>query len=128
MKTSTGRLFLPAALALLLSAGCAATPRVASNHSPRTVTDTWATETPRADVNLRQDAYANNTPAGQRKRFVTGSLVPQDVTVVGNSANTALPTRVYGQGDLRRRGSGLSTAEGLSRVDPALAITNGRGG
>ena len=124
MKISHGKQVLTA-LTLLLAAGCAATPPVARNgrnSSPRTVTDTWATETPRPDVDVRQDAYANNVPAGNRKRYVTGSLVPQDVNVNGNSADTAEPVRVYGQGDLRRHGGGLSAADSLSRIDPAISV------
>ena len=127
MKKLTGNL-LPGALALLLTAGCAATPPTARNgrdSSPRTVTDTWATETPRANVDVRQDAYANNTPNDGRKRYVTGSLVPQEANVYGNSADTATPTRVYGQGDLRRHGGGLSAGDSLSRIDPAISV-NGR--
>ena len=127
MKISHGKLAPAAALALLLtSAGCASAPPTARNHgrgsSPRTVTDTWATETPRADVDVRQDAYANNLPNDQRKRYVTGSLVPQEANVYGNSADTATPTRVYGQGDLRRHGGGLSAGDSLSRIDPAISV------
>ncbi len=127
MKISHGK-HVFTALALLLSAGCASTPSAARNgrgnsSSPRTVTDTWATETPRTNVDVRQDAYANNVPAGNRKRYVTGSFVPQDVNVNGNSADTASPTSVYGQGDLRRRGGGgFSAGDSLSRVDPAISV------
>lgn len=128
MKISHGKHAFTA-LALLLAAGCAATsPTVAregrgSSSSPRTVTDTWATETPGTNVNVRQDAYANNVPAGNRKRIVTGSFVPQDVNVNGNSADTASPTSVYGQGDLRRRGGGgFSAGDSLSRVDPSISV------
>lgn len=114
-----------AALSLVLTAGCASAPQTARNGSsnPRTVTDTWATETPRPNVNVRQDAYANNTPEDQRRRVVTGSLLPQEVDVYGNSANSATPTRVYGQGDLRRHGGGISTADSLSRIDPAISVS-----
>lgn len=127
MKISHGKHAFTA-LALLLTAGCAATPPVARNgrgsssSTPRTVTDTWATETPRPNVDVRQDAYANNVPAGNRKRYVTGSLVPQEVNVNGNSADTAEPVRVYGQGDLRRHGGGLSAADSLSGIDPAIGV------
>ncbi len=129
MKPSHGKLGL-AALALLLTAGCAAAPPTARNDtrsSPRIVTDTWATETPRANVDVRQDAYASNTPAGTRKRLITGSLIPQEVNVNGNSADTAVPVRVYGQGDLRRHAGDTSSAAGLSRIDPAISISGGGG-
>ena len=123
MKFSHGNL-ASAALALLLTAGCASAPPTARNGrpSPRTVTDSWATETPRANVDVRQDAYANNTPNDGRKRYVTGSLVPQEANVHGNSADTVTPTRVYGQGDLRRHGGGLSAGDSLSRIDPAISV------
>ena len=126
MKISPGKL-VPAALALLFfTAGCSSTPRSARNDgrgsSPRTVTDSWATETPRANVDVRQDAYANNTTDPNGKRYVTGSLVPQEANVQGNSADTATPTRVYGQGDLRRHGGGLSAGDSLSRIDPAITV------
>lgn len=138
MKTSHGNLcsavVLAAGGALLLVTGCASStsPTIARNGngryyhraSPRTVTDTWATETPNPDVYVRQDAYGNNTPpnAANRKRFVTGSLVPQEVNVNGNSADTAEPVRVYGQGDLRRHGGGFDAASSLSNIDPAITV------
>ena len=127
MRNSHGKL-VAATLALLLTAGCSATPQTARNgrgSSPRTVTDSWATETPRANVEVRQDAYANNTTDPNGRRYVTGSLVPQEANVYGNSADTATPTRVYGQGDLRRHGGGLSAGDSLSRIDPAISV-NGR--
>ena len=125
MKISHGKLrsFLVAGGALLLAAGCASTsPTVAQNGRPvRSVTDTWATETPATDVRLRQDAYG--TPRdSNRQTYVTGSLVKQDVNVNGNSADTAEPVRVYGQGDLRRHGGGVDTARSLSGIDPAITV------
>lgn len=115
--------------AALLSVGCAASGRISdanSRRSPRTVTDTWATETPAADVRLRQDANGTPTDGTNRRTMVTGSFIPQDVKVAGNSADTAEPVRIYGQGDLRRHGGGLSTADSLSRIDPAISVSGTR--
>lgn len=114
------------AAALLTVAGCATSaPATARNNrrpSPRTVTDTWATETPATNAYVRQDAYGNNRGPND-PQFVTGSFVKQNVNVQGNSADTASPVRIYGQGDLRRRGQGgFSTAESLRAVDPAISL------
>ena len=132
MKTSPRNSRLPAGallgVAALFSVGCAASGKISDangRRSPRTTTDTWATETPAADVRLRQDA--NGTPRASNERtMVTGSFIPQDVKVAGNSADTAEPVRIYGQGDLRRHGGGISTADSLSRIDPAISIAGTR--
>lgn len=91
------------------------------SRSARPVTSTWSTDTPTTRAYLRQDAYG--TPRRDRgKHFVTGSLIKQDVTVNGNSADTASPLRVYGQQDLRARGGGFGTASALRNADPSIRI------
>lgn len=94
-------------------------------RSARPVTSTWSTDTPTTRAYVRQDAYGT-ARRDRDKQFITGSLIKQDVTVNGNSADTAVPVRVYGQQDLRSRGA-YSAADGLRRVDPSIQI-NGRTG
>ena len=90
-------------------------------HSARPVTSTWSTDTPATRAYVRQDAYGTARQDGG-KQFVTGSLIKQDVTVNGNTADTASPLSVYGQQDLRAHGGGGSTAESLRRIDPSIQV------
>ncbi len=91
------------------------------SRSARPVTSTWSTDTPATRAYVRQDAYG--TPRRDRdKQFITGSLIKQDVTVNGNSADTASPVRIYGQQDLRTRGGGFGAASALRNADPSIRI------
>jgi hypothetical protein len=91
-------------------------------HSARPVTSTWSTDTPATHAYVRQDAYGTSRRDGD-KQFITGSLIKQDVTVNGNSADTASPVSVYGQQDLRAHGGGVSAADSLRRIDPSIQVS-----
>ena len=95
------------------------------SRSARPVTSTWSTDTPTTRAYVRQDAYGTSRRDGD-KQFITGSLIKQDVTVNGNSADTAVPVRIYGQQDLRSRGA-YSAGDALRRADPSIQV-NGRTG
>ena len=116
MRISYGKL---AFAALLLTAGCAATPQTAGRGG-RDASYRLATAN-----GGEPDAYGH--PRGPNERgYVTGTLVPETPAEQRNDPNRLGSARVYDRDDLLRVGGGSTPGDSLSRIDPDFAISGRR--
>jgi outer membrane cobalamin receptor len=67
-------------------------------------------------------AVTGQTKKGEKEKlvFVTGSRIPQRVTVKAIGTNTTSPVRVYTRAEMDR--TGRFTAEGILAQDPSVTI------